>query len=278
MKSKPVAMLLADLGVTKTHSRPYTSDDNPYSEAQFKTLKYRPEFPDRFGSIEDARSFCQRFFFWYNNEHRHTGIGLLTPEMVHYGRAQEVITARKEVLRAAYQKHPERFVLKEPSPQPLPEAVWINPPKAATSDGKLHKIQPAGVSKPLTDSGLMHLIVVSKANPGGVISTERSIAPPRSLPACRVHEADRSPTLSGTPSSYSFQQAHLTDERFHCPSTVGKSDYSPNWRSSPVRTCANSSPPTRRGTLYDSRGNGVQFTVHGAGDDLHLEGLLSRRC
>jgi len=152
MKSKPVALLLADLGVTKTHSWPYTSNDNPYSESQFKTLKYRPEFPDRFGAIEDARSFCQVFFPWYNKEHRHTGIGLLTPEMVHYGQAQAVLRARKEVLSTAYQRHPERFVRKEPSPQPLPEAVWINPPKIATSDGKLHKIQPTGVLKSLTYS------------------------------------------------------------------------------------------------------------------------------
>jgi putative transposase len=90
MKSKPVALLLSDLGVTKTHSRPHTSDDNPYSESQFKTLKYRPDFPERFGSIEDARNFCQSFFAWYNKEHRHSGIGLLTPECVHYGRAQGV--------------------------------------------------------------------------------------------------------------------------------------------------------------------------------------------
>ena len=153
MKSKPVALLLADLGITKTHSRPHTSNDNPYSESQFKTLKYRPEFPNRFGAIEDARSFCQVFFSWYNKEHRHTGISLLTPEMVHYGQAQDVLRARKAVLHAAYQKHPERFVRKEPSPQPLPEAVWINPPKTTTSDGKLHKIQPMGVSKSLTHSG-----------------------------------------------------------------------------------------------------------------------------
>jgi len=147
MKSKPVAMLLADLGVTKTHSRLYTSDENPYSEAQFKTFKYRPEFPDRFGCIEDACSFCQGFFFWYNNEHRHTAIGLLAPEMVHYERAQEVLAARKEVLLSAYQRHPETFVRKEPLPQLLPKAVWINPPQAAKSDGKLHKIQPIGVPK-----------------------------------------------------------------------------------------------------------------------------------
>jgi putative transposase len=129
MKSKPVALLMSDLGVTKTHSRPHTSDDNPYSEAQFKTLKYRPDFPDRFGSIEDARSFCQTFFSWYNNEHRHTGIGLFTPECVHYGRAEGVYTSRKEVLRAAYEAHPERFVKRIPTPPQLPMAAWINKPK-----------------------------------------------------------------------------------------------------------------------------------------------------
>jgi putative transposase len=129
MKSKPVALLLSDLGVTKTHSRPHTSDDNPYSEAQFKTLKYRPDFPDRFGSIEDARSFCQGFFPWYNQEHRHSGIGLLTPEAVHYGLAQHVQKARSEILRIAYEAHPERFVKRIPVPPAIPEAVWINKPK-----------------------------------------------------------------------------------------------------------------------------------------------------
>jgi len=128
MTSKPVAFLLADLGVTKTHSRPHVSNDNPYSEAQFKTMKYRPDFPDRFGSIEHARQFCQTFFTWYNTQHRHSGIGMLTPEMVHYGRAQEVIAARAAVLTAAYAAHPERFVRKPPVPLALPNAVWINPP------------------------------------------------------------------------------------------------------------------------------------------------------
>ena len=128
MTSKPVALLLSDLGVTKTHSRPHTSDDNPYSEAQFKTLKYRPAFPERFGCIEDARSFCQRFFTWYNTEHRHTGIGLLTPEAVHYGLAEDIQKARSEILRAAYEAHPERFVKRIPVPPAIPEAVWINQP------------------------------------------------------------------------------------------------------------------------------------------------------
>ena len=128
MTSKPVAFMLADLGVTKTHSRPHVSDDNPYSESQFKTLKYRPEFPDRFGSIQDARAFCQQFFGWYNREHHHSGIALLTPEMLHYGRAKEVIQLRQEVLRRAYARNPERFVRDCPKPQPPPTAAWINPP------------------------------------------------------------------------------------------------------------------------------------------------------
>jgi putative transposase len=128
MKSKPVALLLADLGVTKTHSRPHVSNDNPFSESQFKTLKYRPDFPKRFGSLEDSRLFCQNFFEWYNTEHRHQGISLLTPETVHYGLADSVIAARQEVLQAAYASHPERFVRKPPVVLPLPEAVWINPP------------------------------------------------------------------------------------------------------------------------------------------------------
>jgi putative transposase len=129
MASKPVAFLLADLGVTKSHSRPHCSNDNPYSEAQFKTLKYRPDFPDRFGSIEDARVFCDRFFRWYAHEHRHSGIGLHTPADVHYGRAHAVREARGEVLKAAHAAHPERFVRKPPEPPKLPQAAWINKPE-----------------------------------------------------------------------------------------------------------------------------------------------------
>jgi putative transposase len=130
MKSKPVALLLSDLGVTKTHSRPQVSDDNPFSESQFRTLKYRPDFPDRFGSIQDARAFCRSFFRWYNLEHRHTGIGLLTPDAVHHGRAQDAFAARQNTLDAAFAAHPERFVRRAPTPPMLPTAVWINPPKA----------------------------------------------------------------------------------------------------------------------------------------------------
>jgi putative transposase len=128
MISKPVALMLADLGVTKTHSRPHVSDDNPYSESQFKTLKYRPEFPDRFGSIEDARAFCQRFFPWYNHDHHHSGIALLTPDMLHYGKAAQVIEQRQNVLDQAYVRNPERFTHARPKHPPQPTAVWINPP------------------------------------------------------------------------------------------------------------------------------------------------------
>lgn len=128
MKSKTVAQLLADMGVIKSHSRPQVSDDNPYSESQFKTLKYAPDFPGRFGSPEDARGFCRRFFPWYNTEHHHTGIGLLTPETVHYGRAEEVIERRRVVLEAAYREHPERFFNGPPKAQDRPSAAWINKP------------------------------------------------------------------------------------------------------------------------------------------------------
>ena len=136
MTSKPVALLLADLGVTKTHSRPHVSDDNPFSESQFKTLKYRPEFPERFGSIQDARGFCQVFFPWYNTEHHHSGIGLLTPEVLHHGQADAVIAQRQVVLSRAFQRNPERFVRAHPQPPARPTAVWINPPpaRAATQE------------------------------------------------------------------------------------------------------------------------------------------------
>ena len=129
MRSKSVAELLVDLEVCKSHSRPYVSDDNPYSEAQFKTLKYRPDFPDRFGSIEDARAHCKPFFDWYNTEHRHSGIGFMTPETVHMGRAAELTRQRSITLDAAFLAHPERFKHVAPSPPEVPIAAWINPPK-----------------------------------------------------------------------------------------------------------------------------------------------------
>jgi putative transposase len=131
MRSKPVAALLADLEVTKTHSRPHVSDDNPYSEAQFKLLKYRPEFPERFGSIEDARAHCQQFFPWYNTAHCHSGIGFMTPATIHFGLAATVYQERAATLEAAFLDHPKRFKGKCPQPPSLPTAVWINPPTTA---------------------------------------------------------------------------------------------------------------------------------------------------
>ena len=128
MRSKDVALLLADLGVERTHSRPHVSNDNPFSESQFRTLKYRPTFPARFGSLEDARAFCSEFFPWYNGEHRHSGIGLLTPATVHAGMAAEVTAARALTLAGAYEAHPERLVRQPPRPPEVPTAVWINPP------------------------------------------------------------------------------------------------------------------------------------------------------
>ena len=131
MTSKPVAHLLADLGVTKSHSRPHVSNDNPFSESQFKTMKYCPTFPDRFVSLEHARSFTDGFFGHYNHLHHHSGLALLTPADVHHGRAEAVTVARQEVLDAAYAAHPERFRTPPKAPR-LPEAVWINKPEEVT--------------------------------------------------------------------------------------------------------------------------------------------------
>lgn len=128
MTSKPVAFLLGDLGVTRSHNRPYTSTDNPYSEAHFKTLKYRPEFPKRFENIQQARAFCRTFFDWYNHSHRHSGIGLMTPAAVHHGHAKALHAERQRVLAAAYAATPERFVRRPPRPPALPTAAWINKP------------------------------------------------------------------------------------------------------------------------------------------------------
>ncbi len=139
MTSKSVAFLLADLGITKTHSRPHVSNDNPFSEAQFKTLKYRPAFPERFGAIQDARAHCHVFFPWYNTEHHHSSLGLLTPYDMHHGLAEQRVAARAAVLATAYGAHPERFPAGLPQPPAQPTEVWINPPTArATEEALLH--------------------------------------------------------------------------------------------------------------------------------------------
>ena len=136
MSSKPVALLMADLGVTKTHSRPHVSNDNPFSEAQFKTLKYRPDYPERFGCQADARTWAGEFFRWYNYEHHHSAIGLLTPADVHFGKAQAMLDQRQQVLHVAYLKNPERFVKGPSIPTQVPTAVWINPPNMPSPSEK----------------------------------------------------------------------------------------------------------------------------------------------
>lgn len=136
MTAKSTALLMADLGVTKTHSRPHVSDDNPFSEAHFKTLKYRPELPERFGSVEDARSAVAPLMRWYNDEHRHSGLALLTPHQVHYGLADEVIAQRQRVLDAAHAAHPERFVRGPAFHPPPPREAWINQPSQPTPSEK----------------------------------------------------------------------------------------------------------------------------------------------
>jgi len=142
MRSKPVASLLVDLDITKSHSRPHVSDDNPYSESQFKTMKYRPDFPARFGCIEDARAHCHLFFPWYNNTHCHSGIGYMAPHNVHYGRANAMRIVRQGTLDQAFLDHPERFKGRNPQAPAIPTAVWINPP--------LQEPHPIKTSEPCT--------------------------------------------------------------------------------------------------------------------------------
>ena len=125
MRSKPVASLLVDLDITKSHSRPHVSDDNPYSESQFKTMKYRPEFPQRFGCIEHARAHCQAFFAWYNDQHRHSGIGYMTPHSVHYGLDKDMRVVRQTTLDRAFLANPNRFKNRRPKLPQMPTAAWI---------------------------------------------------------------------------------------------------------------------------------------------------------
>ncbi len=170
MKSHGVAQLLASLGVTKSHSRPHVSNDNPFSESQFKTLKYRPDFPDRFGSQEDAQDFCQGFFHWYNNEHYHSGIGMLAPVMVHYGQVVVVRDRRQRVLNAAYAAYPERFVNKRPEPLPGPTEVWINPPQTKTptpTNETLPLVETEGPCEQTTRESQRPISLLTSANDSG---------------------------------------------------------------------------------------------------------------
>lgn len=153
MRSQTVAQLMATLGITKSHSRPHVSDDNPFSESQFKTLKYRPEFPDRFASFEHGLQFCGEFFQWQNHEHHHWGLGLLTPATVHHGQADAVLDARQAVHTAAHATHPERFVRQPPRPLALPREVWINPPADATEPRMLQLPRDTNFVSQLSQTG-----------------------------------------------------------------------------------------------------------------------------
>ncbi len=182
MRSRLVAQLLADLGVTKTHSRPHVSDDNPFSESQFKTMKYRPEFPERFGSIEDARTFGRTFFRWYNEDHRHHGIALLTPAQVHQGLGAAVLSERQRALDAAYAAHPERFP-RPPAVPALAREVWINPP--AVVDGP-----PSGVAEPPPEASVRPSPTRSVVREGEAQATERPEPPGPTRSAQREHGED----------------------------------------------------------------------------------------
>ena len=177
MTSKTVALLFSDLDILRSHSRPHVSDDNPFSESHFRTLKYRPEFPDRFGSLEHARQVCRPLFAWYNAEHHHSGLAFLTPAAVHHGRTDQVLNARHRVRLAAYAAHPERFVNGPPRRQSLPPAVWINPPEKTT-----HQDAPG--------------------------STQRRPDDPEVVPACRTYEPCRRPQAGQLDSVSTLEPAH----------------------------------------------------------------------
>lgn len=190
MIAKSMALLMGDLGVTKSHSRPHVSDDNPFSEAQFRTMKYRPDYPKRFGSQADARLWARHFFEWYNTEHHHSNIGLMTPVDVHYGHAKEITHRRQIVLQEAYEKNPERFVKGIPTAPQLPDRVWINPPKKAPTET---------AEDPMKNSLLKHFDL-------------RELIPEAGAPSRVVREWINGyfrPPLTGWPEEYNCQQEVL---------------------------------------------------------------------
>ena len=187
MTSKPVALLLADLGVTKTHSRPHVSNDNPFSEAHFKTLKYRPEFPERFGSLEHSRALCGDLFDWYNFEHHHSALGWLTPADVHFGRTEQRLEQRRRILEIAHAAHPERFVHGVPTPTAPPAEVWINPPLDPAAGS------PSGTSRKAPLSGLKSAPAVAKGvSPEGPEPCEGRASSRVDAPAAKATAAVRS--------------------------------------------------------------------------------------
>ena len=194
MTAKSTALLMAELGVTKSHSRPYVSNDNPFSESHFKTFKYRPGFPDRFGSMPDSRVLCQAFFPWYNHEHRHSSLALFTPADVHYGRVEEKAWLRQEALDAAYARHPERFVRKPPSVSRPPDEVWINPPNGLSSQPQVlvptHHSPPSVPASPAPHETALTGTAVGSWGVGGPGGGEASLltGPDRHLLGAAVSE------------------------------------------------------------------------------------------
>jgi putative transposase len=175
MRSKTVAQLLIYLGVAKSHSRPYTPTDNPFSESQFKTLKYRPDYPERFAGKDEARGWARDFFGWYNHEHHHSGLGLMTPAAVHYGLADRIYEHRRQVLAAAYAAHPERFVHGEPVPPRWPDEVWINPPHSGH--------QAANLGRPATSNLEPGAQAMSRARAQRSLDMDEYLATPEHAPS-----------------------------------------------------------------------------------------------
>ena len=204
--AKSLAMLLADLGVTKSHSRPHVSDDNPYSESQFKTLKYRSDYPERFGCVVDARTWSRSFFAWYNDEHHHSALGLMTPADVHFRRAAQIRQKRQQVLQMAYEQHPKRFVKGLPAAPQLPDAVWINPPQKAEQAGERTLAEPllyAGA--PSAGQGTVK---------GGVAVSQRCEAPLTGL--CRIRHNPVYPEVFKIPKNRVESRNHVWFWVFSC--------------------------------------------------------------
>ena len=187
MTSKCTAQLLADLGVTRSLSRPQVSDDNPFSEAQYETLKYHPGFPGRFADLTAVVAFRRTFFPWYNTEHRHGGIAMLTPDDVHHARAPRILEQRQRTLRLAWSKHPERFVHGAPKHQPLPEEVWINSPAAATTSSPAQQIPTPAVSMSLTGSAVPFRTLLGHRHPH---KKRRMMTPPITSPSLKSRRGD----------------------------------------------------------------------------------------
>jgi hypothetical protein len=226
MTSKPVALMLADLGVTKSHSRPHVSNDNPYSESQFKTMKYRPDVPDRFGSIEHGRSHCGDFFAWYNSEHRHGGLGLLTPHDVHHGLAAR-LQAHDGVLATAFAARPERFPAGAPSARAVPSEVWINKPQQVSpTEEARQQSQQRAVSNTLTGSA------DPRGNPFGP-----ELEWPRALTSASRH----APPISGPPRTqrgYCDCAAPLLRPiGWNCGKNTEMGLLAGEWSASTARTC-----------------------------------------